>query len=681
MMRTLSTTSPNSSKASPSSPARANSALRLGAAVLMVFGALAYGNALRAPYVLDDTTAITGNRTIRQLSPLSGLLRPPPDTPVAGRPIVNLTFAINYAYGELDPTGYHLVNLSIHLLASLVLFGIVRRTLRLPTLLPIFGDAALGVAWLAAALWMLHPLNSEVVDYVTQRSESLMGLAYLATLYCAIRGGTVEAAPEGRRDRRGKRRPPLAAPSPIKWEAAACVCCAAGMLCKESMVTAPVMLALYDRVFLFDSFAAALQRRRRLYAGILLSWLVLAVSMATSQRTSVGFAAGTSPLVYVLNQIRLIPHYFALSVWPRALVIDYGLPQPLSPGDVLLPGIALAIIVIASLVLFVRLPRLGFGAVWCFVTLAPTSTLVPIATEVGAERRMYLPLAGLVVVAVCGAYLLLRQWSWRWRAGLAVTLCMLAATGTVLRNREYLNTLVLARSIVERWPSGRGHFILGTELVNAGDSAGAIEEFRRAAVDYPGGHYGLATELTAAGNIDEGIAEAREFIRLAPRDRVVPVARDLIGRALMSRGELDAAAAEFTQILAEQPNFVRAHVFLGDVRLRQGRVDEAILSYQRARALDANVGRDTAILSRMGMALGSVHRYGEAVQTLREAVALQPQNGELHKQLGQLLAASGRVGEALPSFERAVQLSPNDQQAQTYLAAARQAVAHPTPAP
>ena len=154
---------------------------------MAVVGLLVYANTLSGPFIFDDLTSIEQNPSIRRLWPLSEPLSPPRDTPVAGRPLLNLSFAVNYAVGGLDVTGYHLVNLAIHLLAALVLFGLVRRTLLLPSLAPRVGESATNLAAAAALLWMVHPLNSEVVDYVTQRSASLMGLCYLLTLYCSVR--------------------------------------------------------------------------------------------------------------------------------------------------------------------------------------------------------------------------------------------------------------------------------------------------------------------------------------------------------------------------------------------------------------------------------------------------------------------------------------------------------------
>src|SRR5262245_10615475 len=138
---------------------------------LVLSGVCVYWNSLGGPFVWDDETAIVSNRTIQNVWPLSGPLRPPRETPVAGRPLVNLTFAVNYALGGLNETGYHVFNIVVHVACALLLFGVVRRTLRRPALQSRFGQSADMTAAIAAVLWMIHPLQSEVVDYITQRTE------------------------------------------------------------------------------------------------------------------------------------------------------------------------------------------------------------------------------------------------------------------------------------------------------------------------------------------------------------------------------------------------------------------------------------------------------------------------------------------------------------------------------
>ena len=172
---------------------RARGGTVLAGCVIVLAVWAAYANSLSTPFVFDDLKSITQNSTIRQLWPLTDVLSPPPHaTGAQGRPVVNLSFAINYAIGGLAVRGYHVTNLLIHALAGLALFGIVRRTFSRPGLRESFGRGAMPLALTVSLVWVLHPLQTESVTCVVQRSESLMGLFYLLTLYGFIRA--VESA-------------------------------------------------------------------------------------------------------------------------------------------------------------------------------------------------------------------------------------------------------------------------------------------------------------------------------------------------------------------------------------------------------------------------------------------------------------------------------------------------------
>ena len=333
--------------------------------VIVVAGASTYWNSLGGSFVWDDQTSIVTNPTILHLWPLSDPLRPPRETPVAGRPLVNLSFAVNYALGGLAETGYHVGNVSIHVACAMLLFGFVRRTLARPRTgvggKPGEDEArARLTALVAALLWMLHPLQSEAVDYITQRSESLMALFFLLTLYCAQRAH--RSAYAGR------------------WQTLSVLSCACGMASKESMVTAPLAVLLYDRVFEFNSLGQAVRSRTRLYAGLAATWIEVAAFLWQQPRSTAGLSAAIDPWTYLLNQVQMIGRYLRLSLWPRALVLDYGLPRPLSIGDVTPDALIIVPLVVATGIALVRWPAVGFLGATFFLTLAPTSSLIPIVS-------------------------------------------------------------------------------------------------------------------------------------------------------------------------------------------------------------------------------------------------------------------------------------------------------------
>lgn len=660
-------------QAASADPSIAWRAAAIALAVLLV-----YANSVSAPFLFDDHTSIVENPRIRQLWPLSIPLSPPHDTPVAGRPVVNLSFALNYAFGGLRVQGYHIVNIAIHLLAALTLFGIVHRTLALPKLAGRWRSASVNIAFACALIWALHPLQTEAVSYLTERTESLMGLFYLVTLYAGIRSF----------EEHGRSR----------WQSAAVAACVLGMASKESMVTAPLVVVLFDRVFVFESLRQAVRKRWALYLGLFASWIVLAALMWSVPRTSVGFTAGVSPLMYFVNQIPIVARYLWLSAWPRALVLDYGVPHPVAIREVIAPAVLMAMLGVATLAALVFRPMLGFLGAWIFVTLAPTSSIVPIATEVGAERRMYLPLAALVVLSVLGVRALLLKVPTgvgrtrpvvsgfgRTSAGSVVSgsrrtnvtalalavVFLLLATGTVARNREYRSRLTMAQTIVDRRPHGRAHFILGTELINAGRHEEAMAHFRKSASDYPGARYALGIEMVAAGDLDKGIAELETFLRALPTHPNAIPAREMIGRALIAEQRFDEAEQQLTSLLNLVPTHAAAHRLMGDVHLSRGEPGEAIRAYEESlRYQPGNVD----VLQSLGIALGTAGRIDEAIKIFERVAAARPADPVAPNLLGHAFALQGRFQDAAVQFRRAVALDPSYAEARANLAAAESAL-------
>jgi len=544
---------------------------RTFAFILLAAVALAtYWNGLHAPFVWDDDSAITTNQSIHQIA---DSLNPPIETPVSGRPVVNLSLAINYAAGALDPFGYHLVNLAVHVCCALLLFGCVRRALRRHRYLS--GAAPVDAVALAAALvWMVHPLLSETIDYATQRTESMMGLCFLLTMYGAIRA------------RESKRQA-------AKWTAVAIASCAAGMATKESMVTAPLAVVLYDVLVEFDSPGEAWAARKGLYAGLAATWVELGIVIWRWPRSTVGGTA-VSPLTYLFNQAQMIARYLWLSVWPRALVLDYGVPQPLHLGDVVPQGGLVLGLVAATVIALIRWPAAGFLGAMFFLTLAPASSVVPVVSEVGAERRMYLPLAALIVLAAvlaARAVDRLSEGRMKWRAAAAVAGVAVAALAvrTIERNRDYASPLALWQTVVDRRPQGRARFALANQLMDAGRHEEATAQLRLAVVDYPDARAGLGTELLMQGQLDEGISVLEAFVQADPSSPNRAPARPLLARAHRAIAERELsqqnpalAEAEARKAVAFDGTDADAHNVLGAALASQGNLTAAIPEFQAA---------------------------------------------------------------------------------------------------
>jgi tetratricopeptide (TPR) repeat protein len=464
------------------------------------------------------------------------------------------------------------------------------------------------------------------------------------------------------------------------------------MACKESMVTAPAAVMLYDVIFVFESPRQALRARWRFYASLCLSWVLLAALVWPGPRArSAGFATGVSPWTYLLNQAVMIPRYLQLAIWPRSLVVNYGWPAPLTLGDVLPAALVVAALLALTAVALVRWPRWGFLGAWFFVTLAPTSSIVPIATEVGAERRMYLPLIAIVVCAVVGASFL--KWA-RSTAGAAAlaAVAVVFSMGIVARNREYASPVLLARTTVERYPTSVAHHQLGVALLVAGDRGAAMSELRRAIPGAPRAHYTLGIELVKEGRTSDAIDQFQAFLRQQPNLVEAVSARQLLGRALAEQqrwpeaieqqrrvltmnpseaqrldshallaeahfgaGHFQDAIAHCHEYLRARPDDGRVLTRLGIAFIATGRLDEAIVAFRRAAAAAPS---DADAQLNLANALHDRKDFQEAVVYAQQALALRPANAATHHLLGRLLALLGRFDEARTHLDRALQFDP-----------------------
>jgi protein O-mannosyl-transferase len=652
---------------------------------LLVAVGLCYANVLRAPFLFDDTGAILQNSTIRHLGSLQ-VLRPPADgSTTTGRPVVNLSFALNYAISGEEVWSYHALNIVIHALAALALFGVLRRTLRSPSLVDRFGPVATPTAFFGALLWAVHPLQTESVTCVAQRTESLCGLFYLLTLYGFIRGA----------DRTETTR---------RWFFLSVVSCFLGMATKEVMVTAPLVVLLYDRTFFSGSFSAAWRQRRGYYLGLFSAWLLLAglvAGNAGGRGSAAGFGLGISGWNYLLKQGEAVVLYLKLSLWPHPLVLDYGTAVTHSVKEVWWQGPVVLALLGATVWALVRKPRLGFVGAWFFMILAPSSSVVPLVTQTMAEHRMYLPVASVALLGVFAAYALFGRRAVWLLAGWALAL----GTTTFVRNRDYRDVVGIWADTVEKSPSNaRAHNNLAWALQREGKSEEANAHFAKAIdllPDYVAARYSWGVALLDQGRSSEAIAQFEAAVKLAPRHadahlnlgnalmqvrrpdeaithyevalQIQPAA-DVhynLGIALAEVGRGNEAQAHLEAALKANPSLPEAHYRLARLAERGGRLAEAEQHYSETlRLAPSHAGAHAAL----GLILAQSDRVPAAVEHLQTAVRLQPADPDLRANLGNVFLLQGRPREAIACYEESLRLRPNDRRTLQNLQLAREAL-------
>jgi len=480
--------------------------------VLCAVAVFSYHNTFRVPFILDGRAFIDDGGSAYHLWPLSKILSG------TSRPLVKLSFVVNHYLGKPELLYYHLVNLGIHILAALALLGLIRRTLLAPKLKLLQRYPVDAIAFTAAILWVAHPLQTESVTYIYQRSESLMGFFYLFTLYSLARA---LGASKGS----------------LRWFIVSVISCLAGMSSKLVMVTAPFMALAYDRIFWASSWKQIWCNRRWLYYCLAGSWIVFFVIAFSRQesRYTAGFGIKiTDPLHYALTQPAAIMHYLKLALWPYGLALDNGWPFALRISSGVWPVLAVLAALLATIWSLRRHPAFGFLGLWFFLILIPTSSFFPLADPI-FEHRMYLPLAAVILAAVFTvryiAERLIRNETWRYclLSGMLLLAVGFLSIRSVHRNQVYLSRRALWNDVVLKRPDNpRGHSILARILAKRGAPAEAVIQYKEAlrcrkfgvlkgdddpAVKY----YNMALDFDKRGQLNKAISTYRQAIALKPR--------------------------------------------------------------------------------------------------------------------------------------------------------------------
>jgi tetratricopeptide (TPR) repeat protein len=637
-----------------SSPENARRAFLAGCVISLAALAV-YANSFSGPFLFDDLSSTVDNPTIRHLWPPWVPLVPPHShqgLTVEGRPLLNLSLSVNYAISGTNVWSYHALNLVIHVLAALALFGIVRRTLKRlknsavptsPAESTWVSDAdPTLLAFAVALLWVMHPLQTESVTYIIQRAESLMGLFYLLTIYCFIRA--VDSGGSGDRQGFG-----------AGWSVLCFVACLLGMASKEVMVSAPLMVLLYDYTFIAGSFREAWRQRHRLYLGLTSTWLaVVFLTLWNGNRGgTAGFGINIKPWTYALTQIQAISHYLWLAVWPRTLIFDYGTQWVKQASDVVPYALVIGALVAVTVVGLRRRSPIGFLGVWFFAILAPTSSIIPGNRQTLAEHRMYLPLAAVIALAVCGGYALLKRIrgeptdianqakltvaSRPAVAWLVVPFALAAGLGalTFQRNEVYKSQLSLFRdSVIKRPGNAFAHYNMGKALDESGAKEEAIEQYLAAIrldPTRPQAYDNLGKTFDDLGRLPEAIEQYRAAVRVNPDDAT---AHDNLGRGLLKMGRKEEALDQFNDLIRLRPDDFEARDNLGGVLLELGRIPDAI-------------------------------------QQLQAALLINSGRFETHYMLGNAYLLLGRASDAIAQYEQTLRLNPDLPEARANLAIAR----------
>ena len=662
---------------SPAAPARRAAAPSagmppwLGAALgpLLIVAVVwaVYANSFAIPFIFDDYFEIEANPTVQELQPIGSYL-------TRSRGLTALTFALNVRQSGADVWGFHFVNVAIHLANALLVYLLVLRTLRLPFFAGRYAPRARVLATLVALVFAVHPLQTMAASYIVQRAESLASFFYLVTLLCAtsaLAGGDLA------------RRAGLVA--------VAGLAAVLGVVSKEIVATVPVAVALYWFCFLSGERRIPWTRWLLLLAllalpvgyGLLLARDYLMPAMQDADPLAgprswlfiptAGFSVeGIGSWQYLITQFGVIVWYLRLFALPTGQVFDYGWPfaDTIWRADVLLPaGLLLAVLGVA--VATYRRYRLAtFCLGWMFLTLAPSSSIIPLR-DAAFEHRMYLPIIGLAWLVVCGGHDLLGWLARRqgrpaagwWRIGAAVAGVWIALLGltTIGRNAVLADPFALAEDNAAKAPGHwRAQYQLGEALLKRqrpDEAMTAFEEAIRLNPNQGSARVTLGSLYLQRRRYDdaERVLEPATFLM---EESVVAAAAQNLAVVYQARGDLDRAEELLLRAIDLKPQWSSAQRQLAGVYHRKEFWLPAARYYNDAVKLNpklrAQVGPQAAVANyEAARQLSNEGRTEAALTLLSQALEYDPGMTRARRYYAYVLSRAGDFPAAIAALDRA----------------------------
>jgi len=627
-----------------------SAAARQGIFLVIIIAVLsaAYANSFRGVFAFDDFSNIVDNRFLANpdFSP-AALKNAATREGASHRWIPNLSFALNYALHGRDVAGYHLVNLAVHITAALSLYFLFVATLNSPALRGRVPHAR-EIAFLAALLWAVHPVQTNGVTYIVQRMTSMCALFYISSLLLYVRA----------------RRAGTASPSSVLSYCLSLLLGGLALLSKENAASLPFMILAYEFFFLREGNTAPdLSKIVAWSTGALL--VVAGVSVAyLGQDLLSAIAGGYEARDFtmeerLLTQPRVIFLYLGLLALPlparlnlnHDVAISHGL---LSPPHALPAVIGVAVLAVSIPCLFRANRLLSFGLLWFLATLVVESTVIPL--EMAYEHRLYLPSTMLFLALTALGY----------QAGrspgalhavriLLVLLIVVSAVWTWQRNQVWSSRITLWRDVVAKSPAlTRGHVNLGAALMDV-NLTEAEQSLQRALTLDPDHSYGLTMLglLYIRQNRPNEAAAVLHRALASKKEQRTAMVCDYLGIAYRKTGNYAAAIRYGHMALQADPNYLDALINLGVVYERTGGYDRAESFFREARARGAD-GVD--LYNNWGITAHSIGETDRAIDLFREALRRNPDHIEAHYNLGVALGEKGMVEEAQAEMKKALHL-------------------------
>jgi len=561
-------------------------------------------------------------------------------------PLTWLSLMLDYELFGINAKGFHITNLVIHIVNTLLLFCFLKKV-----------TGALWRSGFVAAVFALHPLHVQSVAWVAERKYVLSAMFWFLTMWAYVsyakRGGVVRYV-------------------------SALLLFTVGLLAKPMLVTLPFVLLLLDywplsRLRVEGLSGADVERGDEadrcpgLLALLLekVPFFVLAavssvVTVIVQQRGGAVIALEKLSLgVRIFNALVSYVMYIIKTFLPTRLAVYYPHPYPVPIWQV--AGAILVLVLITVAVVFVRRRYAVFGWLWYVGTLVPVIGLVQVGSQARADRYMYIPMIGLLIMLGWGVGELAgRRVLRRVFVGLILGVCLLVLmVCTWLQVGYWQNSFTLLTHTI---CVTEGNFIaylnLGNFFTKERKKAGEAIPYYRRAIEihrkFVDAHYNLGVALGLERKYDEAIEEYYTVLRLREKHWQ---ARLNLADALVKKGRLEEAINQYSRVAEINPNRVEVHNNFGLALVKRGDIDGAIKHYERSLEINPD---SVEVLNNLGNAFVKQKRFDEAVLHLKKALSLDASFFKTYYNLGNALKQMGLIDEAVKYYGEAVQLRPDN---------------------
>jgi len=648
--------------------------------LFIILGFGIYSNTLEVPFLFDDIIRIPDNPDVRMTKITFNKIRNAAfgEYSASNRPIGNITFALNYYFHQYNLTGYHVVNIIIHILNSIFLYLFIKTTLSISTqysanALAIESHSPSFIAFCAALIWLANPIHTQSVTYVVQRLNSMAAMFYILSFLLYVKGrvrqrrcatlnpqSKTNCSPKNRKI--GKSFRLLAF---TFYFSGAVVAWMLALGSKQNAAMLPFFIFLYEW-YSFQNLDWYWFKRHFKYVFVvvilfcLIGLIYMGFNPLKKIASSPSYARNNFTFIErVLTQPRVVVYYLSLLFFPHPsrlnLDYDFRLSHSLIDPVTTLFSILAIIGIIGLAVYIARKERLlSFCILWFFGNLVIESSVIPLA--IIYEHRTYLPsmLVSLLIV-VLGYRYIKPKW-----IGVAIMCAVIGLFSfwTYHRNNVWGNDVTFWRDCVNKSPQkARPHSNLGLALANQGKRTEAIEQYSEAlriSPNYFQPHIYMGDVLREEGRMEKAIHHYSEALRINP---YLPKAHNKLGLSLASQGKMDEAIKHYSKALEVDPDHLEAHINLGNALIaQQGVTATAISHLNEALRLDP---KSVAAYNSLGIALIRMGKIDEAIAHFRKALQIDPSLTDTHVNLGGALTNLGKIGEAIVHFRKALQIKPD----------------------